>query len=526
MKQFNNLSVSFWSGLLAALFILSLHQAQLMGDGREYLLYANSISAHLSPDIRPQDIQYVGSILRASEQDFNNHAKLMGTGTPFGNGAQFDGKGYIRTSKGSIYSWHFWMYPAFVAPFLQITYWMGKSPAIAFVLCNWAFVFIAFIYLVWGWGGTPAQKQLLAGLFLLSGTTYYVWWTHPEVFTASLLLLALMTASDRRYLWSMFLVAIAATQNPPLLLLTAALAVMFAYDKHLIHLTCWRVSIRLKGNYQTILLSILALAIALAPVIFFYKVLGVSNPIVAAGAANMSLISLSRLNSLFFDLNQGMVVAIPGVFLGILILSFLGILMAWRRKKPAGVLVPFLPLLLGVLISIVMAVPALATTNWNHGQTVFSRYAYWLSIPIIFGFVASLKALPRRWETGLGATVIIIQLMTLAYYGIWGKNARSDYLDFKPIARYVFLHYPELYNPVPEIFIERLRHQEGMPNAYDKNVSEFSYPDEKNPTKILVPKSQVKDESIKLQHTCKSIVAKPVENNWVYLNIGHAGCAE
>lgn len=404
---------------------------------------------------------------------------------------------------------------------------MGAAPAIAFVLCNWAFVFIALVYLVWGWGGTPTQKQLLAGLFLLSGTTYYIWWTHPEVFTASLLLLALMTASDRRYLWSMFLVAIAATQNPPLLFLTAALAVMVAYDKHLIHLTCRSVSIQLKGNYQTILLSILALSIALAPVIFFYKVLGVSNPIVAAGGADISLISLSRLYSLFFDLNQGMVVAMPGVFLGVVILLFLGILMAWRIKKPASVIVPFLPLLLGVLISIVMAVPALATTNWNHGQSVFSRYAYWLSIPIIFGFVTSLKSLPRRWGIGLGATVIIIQLMTLSYYGVWGRNWRSDYLSFKPMAQYVFLHYPWLYNPVPEIFIERLSHQEGMPEIHDKKLLVFSYPNNDNPTKILVHQSQIKDEYIDLHRSCKSVSTKTVEKGWVYLNvIGQDGCSE
>lgn len=77
MKKFNNLSVSFWSGLLAAILVTSLYQATLIGDGREYLLYAKAISAHLSPDMRAEDIKYVASILDKEELDFRSRAQWL-----------------------------------------------------------------------------------------------------------------------------------------------------------------------------------------------------------------------------------------------------------------------------------------------------------------------------------------------------------------------------------------------------------------------------------------------------------------
>jgi hypothetical protein len=523
LMRYNNYAVAFWAAVLAGMFVGALQQSEWRGDSTEYLLYAHAYVAHLSPEFRREDIAGVLGTMEKGDPDFLNIAPSIGKGREFGRKAQLDGKGYVTTSNGQVYSWHFWLYPLFVAPFFQFTQWIGVPFIDAFIFCNWVFMLLALGYLTWSWKGTSFQKHILAGLFLLTGTTYYVWWPHPEVFTASLLLLALMTASDRRYGWSMLSTALAAAQNPPLIILLAALAVRVVIDKDIICVEQGSIKIQIGAHYRTLLMIIAAFAISLAPVVFFQLALGVSNPIVAAGGADAGLISWSRLFSLFADLNQGMVVATPGIFLGVVVLMLTAL---WYGNRLGGA-AWLSPVWVGMLISVTMAVPALATTNWNPGQAVFTRYAYWLSVPITFGFVVSLGALPRRWRIMLGLAVVITQLMTVGYYGLWGKNWRSNQLVLKPVAKYVLLNYPWLYNPVPQIFIARLPHGEDAADVDNEGRLVYRYPDKGMPTKILLHQSQVEEVQKILKRDCNSVSVVPAEGNWVYLNVrGSAGCME
>ena len=514
MENYNNIYVAFWASILSALFVLSLHQARLRGDGNEYLLYTRALSAHFSPDLRKEDIEHIASILDKSEPDFRKKSDELGKGYSLSKGAQYDGRGFVRAQNGTIYSWHFWLYSAFVAPFFEITYWIGMPPAQAFVLCNWAFVLATLSYLTFYWSAIRLQKQVLASLFLLTGTTYYIWWSHPEVFTASLILLGLMLANDKRYGLAMFTSALAAAQNPPVIFLLAFFAVKALLGDHPIRFDGFSFKAVLKNNRRNFIVIFVTLCIAIFPVVFFNMTLGVPNPIAAAGDADISLISISRLFSLYFDLNLGMIGAAPGVFLGVGSLIFLIILRGWKIDRPAAIFAQIQPLVIGIFLSIIMALPALSTSNWNHGHSVFSRYAYWLAIPIIFGFVTSLANLSRRISIGLGVTVVAIQLATVTYFGLWGDNWRSDYLYFKPIANYVLQNHARLYNPIPEIFVERLRHREGMPSIIEHQNQVFIYPEKGNPTKILLPSSLAKI----IYSTCPNIVMNKTEGDWSYLS--------
>jgi hypothetical protein len=511
-------TVGLWTIILAVTFVGSFRQAAWFGDGREYLLYARAFAAHLSPDIREDDVDRAASIMRHGDPVLERDFRAMGTGRPLGSTARVDTAGFVRAADGRLYTWHFWLYPALVSPFLALTELLRVPPLAAFLLCNWALVLITLGYVAFRWGGMPSQKHLLASLFLLTGTTYYVWWPHPEVFTASLVLLALMAASDRRYGWSMLATALAAAQNPPLIVLLAALALKALFDQGLLGAGARSAGNRPHGSRWTIQVIVGAFAVALAPVAFFWATSRVANPIAAVGAADTSLISVSRLESMFFDLNQGMAIGIPGVALGVAVLTVVGLAQLRDRRNSGGWRV-LRPIILGVTLSIIMAVPALAATNWNSGQSAFSRYAYWLSIPITFAVVVSLAALPPRWRVTLGVSIVAVQLVTAAYYGFWGNNARSDHVAFKPAARYVLLRFPELYNPEPEIFIERLRHREGVPDSPTDADSIFRFPETGEPTKILVRESRLADVTTSLRRACRTLSTAPVEGGWVYLNI-------
>lgn len=493
-----------WGLALLVLVALALPRARIIGDGREYLLYAQAFATHLSPDIRPADIERVAGLMERTAPGFREMAAGFGNEETIG-GLRY-GRGFVTAPDGRLYSWHFWLYPMLVAPLLVIVQALGLAPAAAFTLFNGLCLAGALAYLLLRWQAPPWARFLLGGVFLLSGTTYYLWWSHPEVWTASLLLLALMMASDRRHGAAMLASALAATQNPPLVLLLAGIGVLGLAQR------------RRAGEPMLapafVMMATASLAVAALPALFFGATLGVLNPIAAGGAADPGLIGIARLWSMVGDLNLGLVAGAPGVLIGLALLPVLAALRA-RRIGADGLLAPGLALLACVAISVAMAVPALATTNWNHGQTVFSRYAYWLGVPLVFGLVVGLQAIGPRTRLALGALVVVTQLLTVAYHGVFGQTWRGDYLAFKPLAAWVMRHHPDLHNPMPEIFIERLTGRE-LPAGHPSAPREvYAFPSAAAPVKVLV--SARRAEAVVASCPAPSIVV--VEGGWRYLNL-------
>ena len=116
---------------------------------------------------------------------------------------------------------------------------------------------------------------------------------------------------------------------------------------------------------------------------------------------------------------------------------------------------------------------------------------------------------------GIAALVVGLQVAAVLHYGVWGKNARSDYLVLKPAARFLLRRFPQFYNPIPEIFVERLVHREGMPTADGPEARVFRFPEKGAPTKLLVPARWMRF----LDPACKPIAVTPVEGDWVYVSL-------
>ncbi|MDV7394414.1 hypothetical protein RZS08_23730, partial [Arthrospira platensis SPKY1] len=89
----------------------------------------------------------------------------------------------------------------------------------AFQLTNALFVALALIYvLVLSRLAAPA-RWFIAGGFLLSTATIYFQWSHPEVFTAALVLMASVGLVTRQYAFAALLTALGSLQNPSAALL-------------------------------------------------------------------------------------------------------------------------------------------------------------------------------------------------------------------------------------------------------------------------------------------------------------------
>ena len=225
--------------------------------------------------------------------------------------------------------------------------------------------------------------------------------------------------------------------------------------------------------------------------------------------------SLHRLHSLFFDLNLGMLIALPGVFLGLVAVVLACIRISncndttSRRKILSWVAA-------GVTMSIVLAVPTLSTTNWNHGFAVFSRYAYWVAIPLSFALAMSMRYLRQRLAFGIMAAVLAVQVLSLANYRVFGTGASN--LSFKTVSRLVLNAYPALYDPEPEVFFERVRRNEGenAPNAAGELI--YMYPDQQHPTKVLANKIAAPRVLTAMQASCEAVMRTEIDARWTYLN--------
>lgn len=503
-----------WGIALSAAIISSGNKAQVVGDGNEYVLQAVAFARHFSPEIEKEDIASLPEAFVSSRRNLPNGATKLGLTQPLKGNATYS-FGFVATENQNVYGWHFWLYSALVSPIFKAIGYVDGSPALSFVLFNWIMVLLALSYTAFVWQRPLFDKHLVAILFLLGGTSYYVWWTHPEVFTSSLLLISLMALSDKRTLTSILASALAATQNPPLVFLVAAIVIVAAVQRHRPFIGVGPFLISVIRDYRLLAMAALGLVIVLWPLAFFFWKVGVPNPIAATGWADASLLSLHRMQSLFFDLNQGMVMGIPGVFFGGVVVLFVSVFARARYSNTVQYFDIARPIFLAICCSVVLALPTLATLNWNHGQTVFNRYAYWLAVPIMFGFVWSLGCLNRGLRIAIGTGVAVMQAVVLIYYGVWGQDWKADFLVLKPFATAILDSSPSSYNPVPEIFIERVGRKEERASVSKDQVYVYCDSVSHLPRKLLVNLEAAKDVS----RQCDDALVVPVEGGWAYLNL-------
>jgi hypothetical protein len=101
--------------------------------------------------------------------------------------------------------------------------------------------------------------------------------------------------------------------------------------------------------------------------------------------------------------------------------------------------------------------------NINHGGTPgMSRYAVWL-IPLAVAVLPKRRTIESTHELKrerlLWGAAIVSAIWSIAFFR---PSLPDQSLVPTRLALYQWTHYPGLLNPVPEIFAERLRHQDGV----------------------------------------------------------------
>jgi hypothetical protein len=96
--------------------------------------------------------------------------------------------------------------------------------------------------------------------------------------------------------------------------------------------------------------------------------------------------------------------------------------------------------------------------NLNHGATPgISRYGLWL-IPLAIPFLRDYRiGSVSKWCLGVAAIAGVV--WSIAFYR---PSLPESYDHPSRAALWIWTHYPSVNNPVPEIFAERLLHQEDI----------------------------------------------------------------
>ena len=331
---------------------------------------------------------------------------------------------------------HFWMYSLLAVPGVWLAHLAGLSPTIAFTLLNVALFLLSL---------TIVRRSLSLPTTVFLFASPIVWWLdkpHTEVFTFSLLSVAMVSLRERPWLSTVAL-GLAATQNPPIALTVppALVAAVLAEPRWLRERRFW-------------VGAAIGCALAVLHPAYYMLALGVTTPQVVTGAAKLHLPTPQEIGAPLFDLNIGLFPNFPMVAIALIV----GAAIAARRP---------LSRLLGWDVLFAAAVGAwfvfgfAQTTNVNSGGTPgMSRYGLWV-IPLAIPFLRRLEEQGR--ERVVWAMTPIALASAAWCFVAFAPPKREDPVHPSPIAAWVWRHAPAFDNPLPEIFYERTAHREGRP---------------------------------------------------------------
>jgi hypothetical protein len=415
----------FGIALFAAFLLLfCLRPPNKTGDFAEYGVMTIALASHGTPAIRLSDIQEAKRL--NPEPAFSAFYQELEEGIR--KNADNPAPAIYRGHDGGYYSLHFFTYSALAAIPYAVFGKLGIPPFKCYQFVNLAFIFILGLA-AFDFFRSRNGAAITIALFFCCGGLLYWDWCSPEAMTAAALLAGAMLYAAQAPIAAGVLVGLAAMQNPSLVLFAGFAPVFTFFYKR-----------SLPSAREIVALAILVLLFAL-PVLFSLTEFGVPS-LIATVATDPRLIGGIRLFSFFFDLNQGMLIGVPALF------ASLALIVLFAKTASMRILACCC-----ALFSIALALPALSAANWNSGASGMMRYAFWAAMPILFGCLlyARENAVPKA----------LILAVLLAQAGATWMERQYNYVQFSRVAKFFLARFPAAYNPVFEIFSERLRNREG-----------------------------------------------------------------
>ena len=420
------------------------------GDGHEYMLMMESLLNHGTPALKVIDLHTFKAMI-SRYQEWQTYSKhwLPGELMPFllQERKLHDFKlGYmaLRNKQGRtrFLSTHFWGYSLAAIPVRLILQLLGVDERFTFQVFNVLLVLLLLAYLFF-LSPLPRSFTLWFGVaFCLSPVYWYISWPHPETYTAVLTALALVFVFEKRFHPAVLCASLAATQNLPLVLLAGCILLIALVERP-----------RLK-RLLTLSLCLLPMLLSLG---YFQLNFGTPSAIATFDGTSLKFLTLDRYISFFIDLNQGLIIAMPVMLLAFVIFYLADSVRAFRRRDPRW--------LLGLVFYLMIAL-CIQTLNFNMGQNYVVRYAAWLAV-IPLAYVIFFLNREKKLVKALLVLFLVSQLYLAGYSRAMSNRAKFMNCEHKKWTRWLLRHYPQCYNPIPEIFIERTTHIDGYSHWHE-----------------------------------------------------------
>ncbi|RMD77471.1 hypothetical protein D6810_00895 [Candidatus Dojkabacteria bacterium] len=421
------------------------------GDGTEYHLMTESFINHLSPEQRNDDNL---QLAKAAEE--------AGWKTNFFNTHRYGG--YFEAKNGNLYSYHFWLFPLLVVPVRLILEFFNFNSLMSFQVFNAILFSLLSMFIVKSYS---KNLFLIWALTVVNISLFFLHWNHPEFWTYCLVITSLILFFDKKKtLPSVFLSAMASTQNPPIIFLS-----LFYSGYYLFKLIQDKITI--KEKIKKVFLLIIFFSIAFLPFIFFYINFDTLNLIHKTGYSDFSLISPKRILELFFDPGIGIFFFSPILTLVVFVLPVFSIWKILKFANRNGVKIyeianlDYTKYVLLFLVLIVMLAFASSTTNWNHGTYGPSRYVIWSVLPVsVFYAIEVLKKLQDSVRNSLyklfkyllyisilySTILLILGSMLLPKFKL--NLGNGGFIIFQRLVMEVAA---PIYNPTTQIFKDRAK---------------------------------------------------------------------
>lgn len=507
--------------LLAAALLLNAGLARVTpieGDGAEYFLMSHSLLAHGDPAMHKSDmLAYDRALQRTGPgnrvQNLGLILKLIDEGSEW-NGC------YYRANNGKMYSYHYWLYPLVNVPALAAARIFNFAPSRSFLATNSLLILLA-AFIVLFKARLPIWARISVLLMFLScGTTFYLNWSGPEVFSACFVVIGCVFLLGESPLLAALAFATGAQQNPPIGMFIGVALFIWMWRSVMAVRDGW---VPIRALVPQFLGATAIIAFTLQSPLFYWTHFDVANLIVAKGASVAELASHHRLISYYFDLDQGLMRGAPFLLAILFVTLIVACLLALRHRTYRHSL--FIGLAF-VAASILIAIPALSTATWVAGCRVYIRYAYWGSVPLWFAVIYFLRDASVRQRFVILVPALLCQAIWIG--GVYRFNGyEAKWLEHSWLTKQIIERYPDYYNPEITIFNVRTSSNMALPFApYPGNVHYFEHPG--RISKLLYHPQSRNNWIPECAATPAELEKRPgvqhidADDGWAYLNLGKA----
>lgn len=400
------------------------------GDIVEYYGVTESILNHGSIDLTEADKQSLSKTINPQYFD--------------------DPQYYLEGKNGKQYPVHFPLYSILVTPIRLLLEFLKQNPLKAFAITNITIFAAAVWYLLAKVIKSSEKKLFFLATISVSPFISFLSWPGPDILYGSLIMLAVFNFFKKNCVLAALFAVIASWQASALSFLALAFIgwTFFceAYEGYDLKFVYIKFRPIIAG---TVLLLLVLLAI---PYIQNYLTFGVLSPwtILPSGWTKLygfgfQNITLKKLYEIFFDFNIGLFWYAPLITLG-------GLFYIGKQIIRKNIPVIFLSIIFLITAIVYQTNPA-----WHNGTAGYGpgRYSLIFLPLFIYGFLVVVK--PKLFGYILFALTLITQIAILSWNGYLRPYfPNTNYHSYA--AHFVLQRYPKLYNPTPEIFVDRTTH--------------------------------------------------------------------